>query len=317
LAELAKRDEAGRWTRGIVLVGPLADAIGVIDSPVAKVAGDLPVVRHACRRSDRRLAGPGGLRHDVVRAGRLFASPLRAATRGIASATVGEAAPADLPTDRVTFEQLAVAPAQAEVFGRADLTPSSTFAGCRPERVRRGFCSTSWWRPTAPARRRSSAFSSTSACSAARSRRPASDASRSALPDGLVGTIANVRAIVQRDSAQGDCRFEPQGYPAQILGSSALVLASADGAAHDFSDLTPRFAHGLELLLPASAADQPNLVLGLVAEVVNQLSPDVAPLSQFHPPAVRRRRTARFIAVSDRRPRAPIRACASIAAAWR
>ena len=50
-------------------------------------------------------------------------------------------------------------------------------------------------------------------------------------------------------------------------------------AAHDFSDLSPRFVHGLELLLPASTADQPNVVLGLVAEVVNQLSPDVTPLA--------------------------------------
>jgi len=32
-------------------------------------------------------------------------------------------------------------------------------------------------------------------------------------------------------------------------------------------------------LLPASTADQPNLVLGMVAEVVNQLSPDVTPLT--------------------------------------
>src|SRR5208282_4441572 len=39
LPELAKPDEAGRWTRGIVLVGPLADAVGVIAAPIAKVAG--------------------------------------------------------------------------------------------------------------------------------------------------------------------------------------------------------------------------------------------------------------------------------------
>jgi hypothetical protein len=37
--------------------------------------------------------------------------------------------------------------------------------------------------------------------------------------------------------------------------------------------------HGLELLLPASTADQPNVVLGLVAQVVSQLSPDVTPLA--------------------------------------
>jgi len=98
------------------------------------------------------------------------------------------------------------------------------------------------------------------------------------LPAGLVGTSANVRAVVQRDSPQGDCRVEPQGYPAQLLGSSSLVLTSTDGTAHDFSDLSPGFEQGLELLLPASAADQPNLTLGLVAEVANELSPNVTPL---------------------------------------
>ena len=51
------------------------------------------------------------------------------------------------------------------------------------------------------------------------------------LPDGLVGTIANVRVVIQRRSAQGDCRFEPQGYPAQILGTSSVVLAAADARA--------------------------------------------------------------------------------------
>jgi cellulose synthase operon protein B len=99
------------------------------------------------------------------------------------------------------------------------------------------------------------------------------------LPEGLVGTVANVRAVVQRASAQGDCRFEPQGYPAQILGSSSLLLAGASGRAHDFSDLTSRFAHGIKLLLPAAAADQPVQTLGILAPVLDQLSPDAAPLN--------------------------------------
>ena len=85
------------------------------------------------------------------------------------------------------------------------------------------------------------------------------------LPDGLVGAIANVRVVVQRRSAQGDCRFEPQGYPAQILGSSALVLGQAPARAHDFSDLAAHWAHGVDVLLPAAAADQPPRVLGIVS----------------------------------------------------
>ena len=77
-----------------------------------------------------------------------------------------------------------------------------------------------------------------------------------------------MRVVVQRDSAQGECRFEAQGYPAQILGSSSLVLAKADGTPHDFPDLTAHFGHGIKLLLPANATAQPLLTLGLLAEVV-------------------------------------------------
>jgi len=301
LAELAKRDEDGRWTRGIILVGPLADAIGVIDSPVAKVAGDL--------RSFGMLAAVriGGLPAlvvsdtDVVSAGRLFASPLLTVTRGIPSATVGEAAPAELPTDRMTFDQLGVAPALAEVYGRADLTAVIDArrlpAGTHPTRLLLDLM-------VAPDGAGEKAVVSVFVNERLLGSTVAATGDAThldlSLPDGLVGTSANVRAIVQRDSPQGDCRFEPQGYPAQLLGSSSLVLASTDGAAHDFSDLSPRFEHGLELLLPASAADQPNLALGLVAEVVNQLSPDVTPLVvNLVPAGSAPAPNEPFIAVSD------------------
>jgi hypothetical protein len=99
------------------------------------------------------------------------------------------------------------------------------------------------------------------------------------LPEGLFGTVANVRALIQRDSVQGECRYEAQGYPAQILGSSALALGSADGAPHDFSDLTAHFARGVTVLLPSGAADKPTLILGIVAQMASQLSPDTAPLN--------------------------------------
>ena len=115
IAELSKRDESGRWMRGVVLVGPLAEVANVIDAPLAKIAGAIqPFGTLAAVRVGgfpALLVSDG----DVVRAGRLFASPLRAATRGVAAASVGEAAPVDLPTDRATFEQLGVALAEADV----------------------------------------------------------------------------------------------------------------------------------------------------------------------------------------------------------
>ncbi len=123
------------------------------------------------------------------------------------------------------------------------------------------------------------------------------------LPDGLVGTIANVRVVIQRDSAQGDCRFEPQGYPAQILGSSALVLADADATPHDFSDLTSRFSQRLEILLPGAAGDRPDRMLDMVTEVAAQLSPDAAPLAvDFIPGGSAPLPDRPFIVVSDTPP---------------
>jgi len=304
LAGLAKRDEAGRWTRGIVLVGPLADAVGVVDSPLAQVAGDF----HAFGMLTAvRLGGLPALvvsDGDAVRAGRLFASPLLAATRGVASATVGEASPIDLPSDRVTFDQLAVAPAQAEVFGRADLSAVIDTrrlpGGTRPTRLLLDAM-------VAPDGAGEKAVLSVFVNERLLGSTVAATGEAThldlALPGGLVGNVANVRAVVQRDSAQGNCRFEPQGYPAQILGSSSLVLAHADGAAHDFFDLTSRFTRGLELILPAATADQPTLVLGMAAEVVNQLSPDTAPVTvEFASAASASAPIGPFIAVSDRLP---------------
>jgi hypothetical protein len=224
-----------------------------------------------------------------------------AVTRGVPAATVGEAAPAALPADRMTFDQLGVAPAQAEVYGRADLVAAIDTrqlpGGTRPTRLLLDLM-------VAPDGAGVKAVVSVFVNERLLGSTVAATGDTThldlPLPDGLVGTSANVRAVIQRDSPQGDCRFEPQGYPAQMLGSSSLVLTNTDGTAHDFSDLSPRFEHGLELLLPASAADQPNLVLGLVADVVDQLSPDVAPLTvDLIAPGNAPAPAQPFIAVSD------------------
>ena len=70
LGELSKRDESGRWTRGIVLIGPLAEAANVIDAPLARMAARcsrsarLPRCASAdCRRClcpTAMSCGPGG-----------------------------------------------------------------------------------------------------------------------------------------------------------------------------------------------------------------------------------------------------------------
>jgi hypothetical protein len=304
LPDLAKRGEPGRWTRGIILIGTPAEALPVVDSPIAKVAGVLPafgaLVAVRIGGAPALLVSDG----DGVRAASLFAGPSLAATRGIASASVGEALPMALPSDRVTFDQLGVAPAQAEVFGRADLSAAIDIrrlpAGRRPARL---ILDVMVAPDGAGAKAVVSAFVNERLLGSSVAASGEATRLDLALPDGLVGINANVRLLVQRDSAQGDCRFEPQGYPAQILGSSTLVLAGADDTARDFSDLAARWADGIELFVPAAVADQPTIALGLIAQVINQLSPDIAPLKvNLIPPGGMPSPTASFLAVSDQPP---------------
>ncbi|MGA8612244.1 MAG: hypothetical protein WB760_11095 [Xanthobacteraceae bacterium] len=301
IPDLAKRDEAGHWAHGIVLVGPLADFTGIIDSPIATVAGDI----HGFGSIDAvRVRGLPALviaDADSVRAARLFGTPMLAATRGVISASVGQVAPVDLSKDRVTFDQLGVPPEEAEVFGRAELSaivdarrlPGGTY----PTRLSLDVM-------VAPdgggAKAVVSVFVNERLLGSEVAATTEATHLDLPLPDGLVGTTANIRVVVERDIARGDCRFGPQGYPAQILGSSALLLGGVGAAAHDFADLTSHFAHGIDVLLPAVSGDQPTRVLGIVAELASNLSPDTAPLNVSYiaagtPPVPE----APFIAVGD------------------
>jgi len=303
VADLAKPGEEGRWTRGIVIVGPLADAIGLVDAPLAKIAGD---VRDFGTINAVRIGGLPALvisDGESVRAGRLFASPLLAATSGMSSASVGKVSPLPTPTDRVTFDQLEVPLEQVEVFGRAELTETIDTkrlpGGTRPTRLALDLMVAP---DGAGARAVVSVFVNERLIGSTVAATTEATHLDLVLPDGLVGTVANLRVVIERDIAQGDCRFGPQGYPAQILGSSAFVLAGANAAVHDFSDLTARFARDLEIVLPPAAADQPEHVLGMVADVVAGLSPDTGPLDVRFGAAGGEALAAPFIAVGDAAP---------------
>jgi hypothetical protein len=304
VADLAKRDEDGRWARGIILVGPLADAEGVIDSPIATVAGDL---RNFGMIDAVRIRGlPSLVVADAasVRAARLFGTPMFAATRGLASASVGQVSAMDPPKDRITFDQLGVSPGETEVYGRAELGAILDMRRLPAETAPTRLSLDVMVAPDGTGTKAVvSAFVNERLLGSTVAAIGESTHLDLPLPDGLVGILANLRVVVEREIAQGNCRFGPQGYPAQILGSSALVLGDAGGGARDFSDLTARFVRGIDVLLPASAADRPTRVLGLVAEVANQLSPDTAPLDVGYVAAGGAPvPEAPFIAVSDMPP---------------
>ncbi len=280
VADLAKRDDSGHWSRGVILVGSLADAGGVVDSPIATVAG--PIGQFGTINAVRIHGLPSLVIADAesVRAARLFGTPMLAAARGLAAASVGQVSPVALPTDRVTFDQLGIPPEEIDVYGRADLSAIIDTrrlpAGTRPTRLSLDVMVAP---DGAGAKAVLSAFINERLLGSTVAATGEPTHLDLPLPDGLLGTIANLHVVIEREIAQGDCRFGPQGYPAQILGSSALILSNSGAASHDFSDLTSRFVHGIDVLLPAAAADHPQQVLGLVTEITNQLSPDTAPLN--------------------------------------
>jgi hypothetical protein len=283
LPELVKREDKRRWTRGLIVVGAFDRIAGSLDAPTATLvsaAGPAPV--------DNTLAAAriGGVPVLLVtdaasaRAGRLLGNPSLAALRDTQSGSVGRVTQPKGPADRVSFDELGLVPAQAEVFGRADLSlviPGRILpSGTRSSRL---VLDVMVAPDGAGERAVVSAFVNERLLASTVAAIGEPTRLDFPLPDGLVGTVANLRTVVQRRSSQGDCRFEPQGYPAEILGSSSVVLSTANGVAEDFSDLAALWADGVEVLVPASTATKPLTMVGLLAGVLGALSKETAPIT--------------------------------------
>jgi hypothetical protein len=280
LPELAKRSDPRRWSRGLVAIGSLGEVSGYLDSPVATLAGPLPTFGTLAAVHVSGL--PALVVADITsgQASRLIGSPWLAATRGVAAALVGDNPPAKRSSDRISFTELGLAPALAEVFGRADLTVTidtrALPAGTRAERLALDIMVAP---DGAGERAVVSVFVNERLLGSTVAQSDEPTRFDLALPDGLIGTIANIRAMIQRRSAQGDCRFEPLGFPAQILASSFVALAPANARPRDFSDLVARWANGIEILIPAAAAEQPERVLGVLGAALSALSPEAAAIT--------------------------------------
>jgi hypothetical protein len=294
-SEPAEADGRQRWMHGMIVIGaPVTGAIP--GDSAATVPGVLSAIR---------VGGmPALLLSDVttsMRAARLLATPAMAAARGMARVAVAGVAKPQLPTDRVTFDQLGLRSPPVDVYGRAELSatldtrklPANTQAsrlaldvlvapdGAGDKAVVSLFINGHFLASTVAATDGPTHL-------------------EQPLPEGLVGTVANINVVVQRRSAAGDCRFEPQGYPAQILGSSAVIL-SPSGMPHDFADLATRWANGIEVLVPPDAARQPQHDIALLSAVLSALSPQIAPVTvRFAEPGAAP--SAPFIAVSTMPP---------------
>ena len=304
LADLLARADARRWNRGLVVVAPLADVSGQLDAPLATLAGAMPGFGTLAAV---RIAGlPALIVSDAgaVRAARLLGSASLGATRGVAAASVREVAPLAAAGDKVTFDQLGIAPVDAAVFGRADLTLTiDTRAlppGTQPSRLALDVMVApdgAGEKAVVSAFVNERLLASTVAATGEPTRFDLP------FPDGLVGTVANLRAEVQRRSAQGDCKFEPQGYPAQILGSSAVALTKAAAPVHDFSDLVAHWSNGVDVVVPPDAAARPERVLALLVDALVALSSEAAPITVKFATGADADAAAPFLAVNDAPPR--------------
>ena len=297
LPALARRD-GERWTRAIVIVAALQEVAGHIDPPVATVAGPTPAFGALVAV---RIGGTPALVVSDARAvgaGRLLGSPLLNATRGVSAAFVGDIGAAKAANRQISLDRLGIVLPMAEVFGRAELAFALDTrmlpAGTKPARLILDLMVAP---DGAGEKAVVSAFINERLIDSAVA--AVGDQTRLDLPlaDGLIGTTASVRVVVQRRSAQGDCRFEPQGYPAQLLGSSAVVLETADIAAQDFSDLVAHWASGVDILVPPAAAERPLDALPLLAAALISLAPETAAFT-VKLVAQASQTTAPFIAVS-------------------
>ena len=302
--ELARRDDARRWTQGLILIGEMQEMAQLIEVPPSRVAGPAAALGTLAAVRAAGLPAIVVSDSDTVRAARLLASSLLPALRGVPVATVGDAIRSKVAATRVSFDELALAPAVADVFGRADITFSIAAralpAGTKPSRLALDLMVAP---DGAGEKAVASVFIDDRLLGSAVAAVGEPTKFDLALPDGLVGTMMNVRVVVQRRSAQGDCRFEPQGYPAQILGSSAVLLAEATGAPHDFADLSAWWANGVEVWMPSPASERPAPVMSLIADTLTALSPESAPIAvKFSSNADAPVPTVPFIAVSSRPP---------------
>lgn len=282
IPDMTDQDNKGRWTRGLIVVGSLERIADRLDAPAATLASYADGMYAKNALAVARINGvPVLLATDSgsSQVGRLLSHPSLMALRDTPTASIGSISTARKPTDRISIDELGLIPPRVDVFGRAELAVSiasqSLPGGTRPSRL---ILDVMVAPDGAGEKAVVSVFVNEHLLASTVAAIGGPTRLDFPLPDGLVGAVANVRAIVQRRSSQGDCRFEPQGYPAELLGSSQVVLSPSGSVARDFSDLTSLWANGIQILLPASTADRPLSVMTSLSNVVNALSNKTTPI---------------------------------------
>jgi len=121
------------------------------------------------------------------------------------------------------------------------------------------------------------------------------------VPKGLLGRDNLLRVSIQRQPTGGECRFKPQGYPAQILPGSALVLSDAEPQDRDFFILRQAFGDGVQVVLDPELSLDFEQTLPWLAGVAGSVIPDRAPILP-RPSVDALEGDAPFFVISDQNP---------------
>jgi hypothetical protein len=281
LPALIKREDRRQWTRGLIVVGALDRIAGFLDrqsAPINSTTGARPDNTLAASRID---GVPVLLITEPASAlpGWLQENPSFATLRDSRTAFIGSVSLPRGGAERVTFDERGLLPGQVEVFGRAEISVVVAKRALPNGSLPVGIVLDMMVAPDGAGERAVvSAFVNDRLLASAVAVIGGLTRLELDLPVGLVGTVANIRVVVQRRNALGDCRFEPQGYPAEILGSSLIKLGPPASVPEEFSDLTSTWASGVEIFLPAFAVSRPLAVIATLSNVLNVLSKNTSPI---------------------------------------
>ncbi|EAQ02408.1 hypothetical protein OB2597_20036 [Pseudooceanicola batsensis HTCC2597] len=98
------------------------------------------------------------------------------------------------------------------------------------------------------------------------------------VPRGLIGRDNQLRVSIQRQPSGGECRFKPQGYPAQILPGSVLRLTDANAPDGHFFALRQDFGAGVQVVLDPALGLDFDEALPWIAGVAGSMIPERAPI---------------------------------------
>jgi len=93
------------------------------------------------------------------------------------------------------------------------------------------------------------------------------------LPETDLALDNRIRVEVQRNIVDGDCKRQPQPYPAQLLPTSRVEFVPMSGTPSSFFEMASLYRAGMDLAVPARFLDDPIGSLPFMARMATNLLP--------------------------------------------